>query len=460
MVTWLGTPGNDMSAILKYDVNLPYKQMNAEIQSGGEGADSAGGGLLGGILNIGNKSYQNAALKGAGGSLGTGFIQTVGASMGYKNIPLKNPPYASAFYHRDSTKAYGGVDSISTTHYRAGASDGGMKFEHSITLTFDYQLRAYDGINTRAAFLDLLANILAVTYGNSTSYWGGTVIGTGPSQSNVFANLPIFKLTANNSFQDISNAFVESIKDIGSVFNNGKPIGGIGDLFTAAKNLLGGAAKIGLSGLLNTLGRPQRQALNSLVNFAPTGLWHLTIGNPKHPIMSMGNMFLENCSIEHYGPLGIDDFPTGLKVTVTLKHVTPRDNLKIEQMYMNGDFRIYQPLDQLAISAWRDAEELSDNKTTNDPVGTSASVDSTTTITNNDGTVMEVDADTGSLIGMSQSAMIRFGKYWGSYDHASIHKVSREAYLGSEPKVSDLEKQAKANAAAQNASNTKRKNNG
>ena len=80
-----------------------------------------------------------------------------------------------------------------------------------------------------------------------------------------------------------------------------------------------------LSGRLNELGRPVKAATNSLLSPAPVGLWHVTIGNPKAPIMSIGNMVITDCAIEHYGPLGIDDFPTGLKVSVTLSRGKPRD---------------------------------------------------------------------------------------------------------------------------------------
>lgn len=63
-----------------------------------------------------------------------------------------------------------------------------------------------------------------------------------------------------------------------------------------------------------------------------------------HPIMVMGNLILDNTEIEHYGPLGLDDFPTGLKVTCTLHHGKPRDTSLIENMYVLGHSRVYIPM--------------------------------------------------------------------------------------------------------------------
>jgi hypothetical protein len=88
-------------------------------------------------------------------------------------------------------------------------------------------------------------------------------------------------------------------------------------------------------------------------------MWHLMIGNPKRPILSVGNLYLSNATVTHTGHLGIDDFPTGLKVEVTLKHGKPRSNREIEYMYVNGDSRIYQPLNNMYKTFYGSAEKIS-----------------------------------------------------------------------------------------------------
>jgi hypothetical protein len=102
--------------------------------------------------------------------------------------------------------------------------------------------------------------------------------------------------------------------------------------------------KAGFAMLKNKLGRPAIYAINSILSGAPVGLWHVTIGNPRNPIFSMGNLILTNAQISHSGPLGIDDFPTELKVKVTLTHGQPRDVSGIENMYTCGQGDILLPL--------------------------------------------------------------------------------------------------------------------
>ncbi len=424
MVTWLGTPGNDMSAILKYDINLPYKQMKASIQEAQYNGDNSGG-FLGGLMNLGSGAYRQSMLNGSGGNTGLAAIQTMASPFDKNNkfsSMLSAPSDTSWAYHKDANKSYGPVDAITETHYRQGAEDGGIKFEHNITLTFDYELRSYNGINTRAAMLDLLGNILAVTFTNAT-YWGGAVRGTGAAQSNIFANLPIFHMKEPISFASVQDAAFDSIGQMAQSFNNGQPVNNLKDALNAMGNLLKGALTGITAGLLNKLGRPQKNALNSMLNFQPTGLWHLMIGNPKHPIMSMGNMILDNCSIEHYGPLGLDDFPTGLKVTITLKHGMPRDNMKIEQMYMNGDFRIYQPLGDRTYQVWAEATEVNESShgTTNNVANTAESWG---------GSQNQQTTEEAAIFKASTSK--RFLKYFGTDNKNNIVVAGKEGYLGNE----------------------------
>lgn len=363
MITWIGTPGNSMENILKYNVLMPYKELQSSIEQVSGGGET--GGIMGSILNITNASYAGMVMGGTAGSSSIPYLQSVTNFLGRRSPTIgklgnlmSGPPGAEgSFGAYDKNKNYGPVDVIAKTHMRAGGEDGGLEFNQEISLVFDYELRSYDGINTRAAFLDLIANILAVTYVNG-KFWRGAYMGTGVSQNKLFSNLPLYNMDPPPTLSGILNAGWQSLGMIGQQLNGGKEIKGIGDIWNAVKQLGNNLMTMFTGGLLNSLGRPQRQAVNSLLNDSPTGLWHLTIGNPKHPIMSMGNMILTDVQIQHYGPLGLDDFPTGLKVEIKLKHAMPRDAMKIEQMYMMGDFRIYQPLGADANHMYENAQLL------------------------------------------------------------------------------------------------------
>ena len=93
---------------------------------------------------------------------------------------------------------------------------------------------------------------------------------------------------------------------------------------------------------MDKMGRPQAQATMALLTGDDTGEWHVTVGNPTRPILSLGNMILEDTEIQFSGPLNKDDFPTKLTVTCTLKPARPRDRDDVQMMFVpNNKERIY-----------------------------------------------------------------------------------------------------------------------
>lgn len=334
MITWMGTPGNEMSNILKYTYGMQWEDQEAkleEVQGQGEGTSP-----LASIFNLSNANYRKQVQQGYAGNNFAGKQAMSNMIGGFGDIPYNISDFQKA---NDSIKIYGPIDVIDKTKKRKR----GLSFEQKFTLTFDYELRSYYGVNGKAAMLDLLGNILATTYTHGT-FWGGDRRFIGKAQDNIFANLPIFKLADRGGLNDpgaVIDALMESIDQGAKAFT-----GGVKGDSTKEKieNLAKDMGGMLLGGLLNKLGRPQKYAMASLISGAPVGCWHLTIGNPKSPILEVGNLICTGSEIEHYGPLGLDDFPTGIRVKVNLEHGQPRDIMGIEQMYGRGDTRIYAPL--------------------------------------------------------------------------------------------------------------------
>lgn len=349
LVTWLGTPGNEMNNILKYSVSMPFKEQTAQWEDSNQDAD-ANTGMLNGIAAAFDSAYRKQYMAGEVGSAFNNLANKFMPSF----FQLGSNPYSAREINgfQDRNKVYGPVDAIKKVYMR---SEDGINFEQSFTLVFDYELRSYNGINGRQAMLDLVSNILSVVYTTGT-FWGGGYKGGGAHQNNVFANLNIFKV--NGGLTDYVDAFVKDFSSFGSKLKNMVSSGNVIQTLKNALNQLGGML---VAGQLNKLGRPQKQMINSLLSPAPVGFWHVTIGNPHHPIMSMGNMIIKNATIEHYGPLGLDDFPTGLKVTVELTRGKPRDLRDIEKLYMHGNDRIFTSMGPKVFDMYKHAKAYKEN---------------------------------------------------------------------------------------------------
>ena len=442
LVTWLGTPNNDISNILKYNYKVRWKTNKAEIEDVKD-TGRENGGILNSIFNLSNANYRQRVMQGRAGSSFAGSTimkRMLGSGGDYADF---NPPYSPSEFESmyDKNKVYGPIDVIDSSTIR----DRGLDFEQKISLTFDYELRSYYGVNGKAAMLDLLGNILAVTYTHG-KFWGGAYRYVGGSQDNVFANLPIFKLAEKGQLNNpgkVYDALVDSINQSAKAFTGGMKGNTIKEKIVNFAKDLGGML---LGGLLNKVGRPQKFALNSLVNGAPTGCWHLTIGNPKSPIMEIGNLICTGAEVEHYGPLGLDDFPTGLRVKIELEHGKPRDISGIEKMYNRGDTRIYTPMGSKVMAMYNSSKKIGGGQDTISSSNSYKSFTSSNTAkkAKNEDTqeTMNSPLMTGTATSFTDhfnifsdpnDDIVSLKRYFGTEESSLITTASAEAFQGVEP---------------------------
>lgn len=345
MVTWLGVSGNEMSNILKYSFKMPFKETQSEMQDSKQDAD-ANNSVIGGMFNMFDATYRKQYMAGQAGN-------SANAAFKHFGINLGDPPYGDHLKFKDRNKVYGPIDAIRSTYIR---SDEGLTYSHKMTLVFEYELRSYNGINPRQAMLDLISNILNVTY-TTGSFWGGGIRGYGAHQSNIWSNLNIYK--CRGGFTDFIDAFALDLSNVGQQIKGSLGINWDDpkSIFSGIKGLMNTIGGMLMGGMLNKMGRPQKAMYNSFLSPSPIGFWHVTIGNPKAPIMSMGNMVITNVTLEHTGVLGLDNFPTGLKVTVELDRGKPRDLRDIERLYMHGNDRIYSSMSDKIIDMYKNASD-------------------------------------------------------------------------------------------------------
>ena len=368
LITWFGTDDNKLSDILKMSFAASWREMNAEIQE--VESQGAGDGIFGMIANTLNPQYNKAQGVGTAGgnNLVAGLMSKIsigGVNFGKTGQYEKN----HALTNYDKHKIYEPKNTIQSNHYY----EGKLTFNNEFTLNFSYKLRSYGSLNQKSVMLDLINNILRVTY-TKGKFWGGDVKWIGPP--------------GNNSVMKKMHAFVDDTFDKLAGFTESLINGGIdwqsmlGSLSDAAGNMLnsaGDAAKQILNGntkdaeekmknysqqvaefikkakvgdaikgqLKNALGRPAMYAISSFVSGEDLGLWHVTVGNPLNPIAVIGNLIVTNTELSFAdAPLGLDDFPTELKVSVTLKHCRPRDMVGIGHMFTRGETGLALPIGQ------------------------------------------------------------------------------------------------------------------
>ncbi len=371
LVTWFGNGDNKLEDIIKYNYVATFKQFDSKVDVVESHEDDESTGVIGKIVNTINPRYNQAMSQGRTGAhnfisqLGGRYLSTSYANFGRGGQYDRHDIFGMYDHH----KIYEPKNTIQSTH----VYEGKLTFSQEFTIKFSYKLRAYDNINPRAAFLDLIGNILAVTYRSGT-FWGGSRMFRGAPPNKVgTAKVNAFLDRTFDTLGGIGNNLLSGNLDIGGTlgsiwgavkqiasdaFNTAKSLA-LGNTSTKGKSplqVIGAIVKhtglwSGVQGMIkNGLGRPAVYALDSLLTGDNVGLWHLTIGNPRNPIMSIGNLIIDKSEITQSGPLGLDDFPTDLMVSVSLKHGRPRDSAEIQKMYTKGSGPIYTPLGAKAAS--------------------------------------------------------------------------------------------------------------
>lgn len=360
MVTWFGTDDNKLEDIIKFSYEVEYIDKESKIQELDSKEDSPDRGPLGMAINTlspmlgGN--YFKYVNEGTAGTQNL-WSMMLGSNLAKYSTARDASDQAGRYRNYDNNKVYEPMN----TMREMSIPSGKLKFNHEFTLNFSYKLRAYENINPRSALTDLIGNILETT-SNRGRWWGGQqkVIGPAPNgaawkKAQAFIDnawdkiggvISAIAIGGEDVLQQIlgrvGNILGETLQtasNVASELANGNWRSALGAFKQVSeKTGLGTFAKGWIN---NALGRPAFYAFDSLLTGEPTGVWHVTIGNPLAPIMTMGNLRITNTTFSMNGPLGIDGFPTEIKVSVTLKHCRTRDLCEISKMFANGLSNIY-----------------------------------------------------------------------------------------------------------------------
>lgn len=235
-----------------------------------------------------------------------------------------------------NNKVIEGLNVIDSTMAR----ERGLKFAHKLDLVFEYEARSIGGINTKAAMLDIMSNLLLMTSATA-SFWGGANRFTPGSPGNTapFLGGPAGRAAwMKGDVSGFMDSVVSQFSAAASAISDFM-FAAMQDPIEAMKSLAAGGA----SAFMKSGSSPKGQVsgMKAILTGDPVGEWHLTVGNPFNPMMMIGNLICTGISLEFNEELGPDDFPTELKATISLEHGMPRDRDAIESMFNGGGGRLY-----------------------------------------------------------------------------------------------------------------------
>jgi hypothetical protein len=261
----------------------------------------------------------------------------------------------------------------------------GLTFEGAdLSLKFSYDLTSVGQVNTKAAILDLMGSLLSIgtNYGNFLT-----------PDFRYNSQFPAIGFPGGDAgYEKFLSDPVGFVNEFGNSLNDT-----LSQLGTAGQDVTNAARSASQSTVLNTtnsnLDDPAMKAFRNAAGIiaqndwtknyqmplgfytgAPTGEWHLVVGNPMNPVAMIGNLVCTGVNISFSEKLGPDDFPTELYATFTLKHGRDRERGEIESMFNRGQGKLYQSV--LPVSS---NQQTTDVRVTSN--GTSLNTDTARVIT-------------------------------------------------------------------------------
>jgi hypothetical protein len=200
-------------------------------------------------------------------------------------------------------------------------SDLNIKFETS------YEQKYINNIDPGSALLDVFHNCLRM----------------GTSDMNFILNqTDLTRQLQNVAFVEGGEEFwSEKVKELIKAFEEAKSelLENLKKVDISMESLTEGALDL-LTGIIKKYRWELKSSLGLMTGLS-TAPWHLTVGNPYNPILSIGNMIVNNIKIGWGNEIGFNDMPTKLNVGVDLKFGRPLGKQEIMQIFNNGYGRDY-----------------------------------------------------------------------------------------------------------------------
>ena len=345
-VTWWGeATGNSLSKIGIMKWNLKWAPVDVKQQ------DIEGNEVL--VDDLVKMFESVPGLKGKGAQLKKAYVGLKGNDKQLQQLSgmeAKMQKFLREQYEANGpywNRVYGPVNVIhQSTRRDRGMQDG---WNTPFTIAFHYSFRSFNGLSPKIVALDLISSFLNLTYndaqflGQLGRYFPRTGVKFDPSTTELIGDIltkwaTSFESGSGADMMKLASTVIDQIKAAADQGISMMKDAGNGDLTKIKEAGSNVAQTIAISALAESV--PTLISVRSALSDRPVGEWHLVVGNPLNPIMTMGDMICTSCDMAFDEEMGPDDFPTGVTFTVGLQQGKPRDKVAIERIFNLGETKM------------------------------------------------------------------------------------------------------------------------
>lgn len=277
-------------------------------------------------------------------------------------------------------------ESMRRTTIDKESTGSGLKGKFKITMEVEYEQKFISGVDPTTIYYDIIANALA--FGTSESVFqfrSDTGIGAGfkswlddlgsGDSSRVRSAIVQFVGALSSSIKAIGKAIVGVFKNENDAADRKSKQDEKGQKNQAKKdkrdkdskiiNLLKNIALGSIAGIVSKY-KVRIVAVANAMTGTPSAPWHVTIGNPKRPILSTGDMVCESVELTLGKVLAFNDLPSSIKIKVTFASAR---NLGLQEIFKKlscGGGRVYETTDNNLLDKRKSFVEESFNPTQED----------------------------------------------------------------------------------------------
>jgi GH24 family phage-related lysozyme (muramidase) len=345
-VTWWGeNTGNSLSKLGVMKWNLKWAPVDVKQQ------DIEGNEVL--VDDLVKMFESVPGLKGKGAQLKKAYVGLKGNDKQLQQLSgmeKKMQDFLRTQYETNGpywNRVYGPVNVIhQSTRRDRGMQDG---WNTPFTIEFHYSFRSFSGLSPKIVALDLISSFLNLTYndaqflGQLGRYFPRTGVKFDPSTTELIGDIltkwaTSFESGSGADMMKLASTVIDQLKAAADQGISMMKDAGNGDLTKIKEAGSNVAQTIAISALAESV--PKLISIRSALSDRPVGEWHLVVGNPLNPIMTMGDMICTSCDMAFDEEMGPDDFPTGVTFTVGLQQGKPRDKVAIERIFNLGETKM------------------------------------------------------------------------------------------------------------------------
>jgi hypothetical protein len=205
---------------------------------------------------------------------------------------------------------------ITRSTYTKDSASSGLNYNYSITITNEYEIKYIDGVDPTLVYFDIISNLLSFGTSEAQFQFDGRF---SKKAKDLIDNL------ASGKISDIFKTLVDFLAGLVKVGTSA--LNFIGDVVVdTLKGQQGGIVDV----LLGSQIKKYRIKFIGIINAlsgSPSGIYHVTIGNPLRPLFSSGDLYpgkgSETTKITLGTELGYNNLPTTIKFSTTLTNARP-----------------------------------------------------------------------------------------------------------------------------------------